>query len=341
MNAPRFHVVTSVWGKAYTQTFIDVALPSVLSPGNLPALGDPEQNLYQIVTTAADQATIEASPAFERLSAVMPVQVDLIEIPAEAADRHKLQSYCNRLGIMTADARDAAIVFFNPDVIIADGGMRSLARMVAEGKRAINVLGIRMIREQVLPALRTKYRSPDAAQLTISPRQLIGLALRNLHPLNMMHVYDAPGFDVLPSAIFWRIGQEALIAHCFHLHPMCVYPRVKNAPFSTTIDDDYLKAACPNPDEEYVVLDSDEFCACEMSSLDRFNGSIGRVGGDADFAEWAKAYAKPHHLELFCHRISLRGENVDEAAWQAVALESDQVVGRIVREVVDARLRGE
>jgi hypothetical protein len=340
MSAPRFHIVTSVWGYSYTQAFVDVALPSMLSPGNLPALSNPSHNLYQILTTAADRATIEASPAFHRLCAIMPVQFNIIELPTEAADRHKLQSYCNRLGIMTADAFDAAIVFYNPDVIVADGGMRSLERMVAEGKRAINVLGIRMIREQVLPLLQS-YRAPGGEQLTISPRQLISMAVRNLHPLSMMHFYDAPGADVMPSAIFWKVGDDSLIARCFHLHPMCVYPRVKNAPFSTTIDDDYLKAACPNPDDEHVVLDSDAFCACEMSSLDRFSRSLERVGGDADFAGWAKPHAKPHHLELFCHRISLRGEHVDETAWQAVAHESDEVVGRIVREVVNARLRGE
>lgn len=162
--------------------------------------------------------------------------------------------------------------------------MRSLERRVAEGKRAINVLGIRMIRELVLPQLRKQYRSPDGEQLTISPRQLVGMALRNLHPLSMMHFYDAPELDVLPSAAF---GREALIARCFHLHPMCVYPRVKNVPFSTTIDDDYLRAACPDPDDEHVVLESDEFCAAEMSGFDRFRRSIERVGGDAYFAEWA------------------------------------------------------
>lgn len=53
-------------------------------------------------------------------------------------------------------------------------------------------------------------------------------------------------------------------------------------------------------------------------------------------------HAKPHHLELFCHRmIHLRGEHVDEVAWQAVAYEADEIACRIVREIVNARLRGE
>jgi hypothetical protein len=180
------------------------------------------------------------------------------------------------------------------------------------------------------------YRSSDGPELTISPRQLISLAMEALHPFSMMHVYRTRDHDWLPSSIFWPVGKEGLIARCFHLHPMCVYPRVKNAPFTTTIDDDYLRAACPDPDDEYVVLDSDEFCAVEMSGLDRVCRSLPQPTSDRGYVDWAKDHAKPHHIELFCHRILLRGEHTDEAAWRSVSAQSDEVAGRILRWLVDA-----
>lgn len=337
MTCPPFHIVTPVWGKVYTNIFTQLTLPALLAEGNLPALPNRARNLYQIITTERDRIAIRASAVFKRFAREIPVQFQIIDEPRDDTDRHVLQSHCNRLGIHTADAHGAASVFLNPDVIVADGGMRSLARMVSTGKRAINVLGIRMIRERVVPEL-MKHRSSDGSQLTISPRQLVGVAMTALHPFSMMHVFHAPGYDWLPSCIFWPVGKQGLIARCFHLHPMCVYPRVKNAPFTTTIDDDYLRAACPDPADEYVVLDSDEFCAVEMSGLDRICRSIPRPPGVGGYVEWAFNNAKPHHLELFCHRILIRSTDADSAAWRAVARESDKIAAHILQGVADRQL---
>lgn len=338
MSSPPFHVVTCVWGEEYTKVFVDLALPAMLAPGNLPALADGPRNLYHIVTTDADQATIENSAAFPRLAELVKVQFDRIDAPSSDTPRHDIQSYSNRLGIATADAAGAAIIFLNPDVIVADGGVRSLRRMIAAGKRAINVLGIRMIRERAVPRLMKHHRSGAGDVLTISPRQLIGLAMDALHPLTMMQVHNARDYDWLPSAILWPVGRQGMVARCFHLHPMCVYPRVKNARFSTTIDDDYLRAACPDPEDEYVVLESDEFCAVEMSGLDRIGRSQPRPDNDGAFVDWALIGAKPHHLELFCHRIFLRGEQTDQAAWSAVSRASDETVARIVNGIAMKRI---
>jgi hypothetical protein len=35
---PLFHVVSNVWGDSHVDLFLDLTLPNVLSPGNLPAL---------------------------------------------------------------------------------------------------------------------------------------------------------------------------------------------------------------------------------------------------------------------------------------------------------------
>ena len=329
------HKIIPVWGSAYTRCLIEIGLPALLAPGNLPALGRHEGNLCHIVTTADDRAAIECASVFRPLADVIDVRFETIDSVCKVSeDRHAWQSYCYRIGMAAANERGAAMVFLNPDVVVADGGLNSLVMLLHRGKRAVQVLGIRLVKETVVPALISQFTSKDRTQLIITPRQLIALAMAHLHPLTKMHLYDAPECDLVPSALFWRVGLEGMVARCFHLHPMLVHPRVSNAAFSTTIDDDYLRAACPSPDDEHVVVDSDEFCACELSGLERGSKGLSRMEPDNDVAQWAWAAAKPHHFENFVRHIVLRGDLNDEVKWREVCAQADGAVGRILQGVL-------
>jgi hypothetical protein len=113
-----------------------------------------------------------------------------------------------------------------------------------------------------------------------------------------------------------------------------VYPRVRNAPFTTTVDDDYLRAACPDDADEYVIADSDEFCLCELSAMQRGVTGLPRTDTDIDIARWAWAYARPHHFEHFCRRVILHAGRTDAAEWQAACARSDDGVARILDAVL-------
>jgi hypothetical protein len=334
------HIIVPVWGETYTRCFLDVGLPSLLATGNFPSLPREHGHLCHIITTGADRATIEKSSAFGALAALIDIRFDDIGANPEISDdRHKWQSYCNRVGIAAADERGAAMIFLNPDVVIADGGIQALSALLARGKRAVQVLAVRMVKEAAVPALTKGYATPDRTRLTISPRQLMRLALDNLHPLSMLHMYEKPDLDLSPSGLFWAAAQEGLVCRCVHLHPMLVHPRIRNAPFSTTIDDDYLRAACPDVADEYIVADSDEFCACELSGLERAGPGLPRGQIDDSVASWMAAAAKPQHFENLARRIFLRAERNDDQVWRDACWHSDEAVHRIFHRIMDMKAR--
>jgi hypothetical protein len=155
--------------------------------------------------------------------------------------------------------------------------------------------------------------------------------------LTMMHHYDAPGIDLKPEEVFWRVGNEGLVARCFHIHPNLVNPRVLNAPFTTTVDDDYLRAACPDPGDEYIIADSDLLCLCELSGLHRSLIGLTRIENDIDIARWAAMHTRPRHLEHFCRRIPLHSTGAKGAKWEAACGRSDAAVARILKHVVELR----
>nr|HPO08633.1 hypothetical protein [bacterium] len=61
------HLIMAVWGQEYVDLFLNVALPSQLSPANLPAIRHSSELLYKIYTTKEDESRIREHPAFERL----------------------------------------------------------------------------------------------------------------------------------------------------------------------------------------------------------------------------------------------------------------------------------
>jgi len=49
---PKVRVLVPIWGKRYIKQFIDLALPSFLAPGNLPALEE-ATNLEMVILVSA------------------------------------------------------------------------------------------------------------------------------------------------------------------------------------------------------------------------------------------------------------------------------------------------
>ncbi|MGL1802400.1 hypothetical protein ACSTHA_23605, partial [Vibrio parahaemolyticus] len=66
---------------------------------------------------------------------------------------HATMSDCHRRAIEYGDAVGAAMMFYNPDIVMADGALRAMVRLLAMGKRAIQVIGLRLQKENVVPLL--------------------------------------------------------------------------------------------------------------------------------------------------------------------------------------------
>jgi len=320
------HFITPVWGEAHTKCFAEVCLPTLLAPGNIPSLSNAERCVYNIYTSPDDQRVIEHSVAYKRL--VQYLQVLFHPLPAEVdkiTNRYFVQSDCYRNGITAADKVGAAMIFLNADVIVADGGIRALLDIAKSGKRAILAMGVRLIKENIVPYLLEHYRSKDGSVISITPRELVAVALPNLHPISKTHLYHGEGEGFNPAGLFWRVGDQGILARCFHLHPVMVYPKIKYAPFSITIDEDYLVAACPDWDETYVVQDSDQFCAFELSNADRRIPAMQRSSPLGDIIRWATSYSNAYHRHFvrYVIRIHCSQSNRD---WDSIQRESDRVI---------------
>ena len=324
-DLPGFHVLVPVWGAAYCDLFTGLSLPSQLARGNLPALPHKDRCLYQVLTRPEDRARIEQSDAWRALAALMPARIDAW-MPQERTPHDIMSAYLRR-GIEQADARDAASLFFNPDLVFADGAIEAMVRRVAGGSRVIFTTGVRLRKDTAAPEIEGHRQS---AAITLAPRELASIALRNLHPISRQNFWTGDG-TLLPATLFWPAGDDGFLARCFHLHPLLVWPQRKNVFFAGTVDDDFVSMACPHSAADHVVTDSDELLMCEISDSLRLSETPYRKGSIGDVVDWAESHTDARHRRLATFPIRFHAKDVSGPAWVSAEAESARVIDEVLR----------
>ena len=72
-------VVLPVWGYKYARHFLTHGLPTLLAPGNIPALAQAVPTQFVLLTSLVDERYIRQSAPFRKLSKICPVEVRLID----------------------------------------------------------------------------------------------------------------------------------------------------------------------------------------------------------------------------------------------------------------------
>jgi tetratricopeptide (TPR) repeat protein len=330
-NPIRFYVSVPVWGANHVDLFINIGLPSLLSPGNLPGLRHLRESRFIVHTLPEDETRLTGAPAFRRLAELIPTELRLIR--EQVVSPYRTMSECHLEIMRLAAADDAFALFPSPDHVWSDGAMTRIEQLAASGKTAVHILGIRLDRITFVPEI-TKWKSADGA-LAIPPRSLATLALRHLHPIAHCHFWkrsDAGGGNQFnPANMLWRAGDEGLLAHCFHLHPLMVRSEDRRADFGGTIDDDLVMRVCPDFEKHHVVRDSDELLCCEISPpMHQIDLPCTRYSIE-DVAFWAEKLANPLHRRLVREPLRLHSGTATEALWRDVETEAKQAIEGIER----------
>jgi hypothetical protein len=187
--------------------------------------------------------------------------------------------------------------------------------------------GIRTLKQRVAWALDERFRTDEA--IRVSPRDLMAIALENLHPLAASSWWDEGESDLVPANLYWRVGTEGIVARCFHLHPILVHPQRKDAVFFGTVDDDFVPAACPDGRSDCVIADSDRLLAIELSDPGRAFLTGFRKGSVDDVVEWAEQFTNSRHRKLFEHTVRMHRGIERPDLWEEAERRADSVVRMI------------
>ena len=324
--------VCAVWGDVFTNTFLNVCLPSMLSEGNLQFVAAQSDSSYHIYTLPSDIKSIDCSPAIRKLRALM--QVEVVRPEADLPDGDKDKPYALMMAahadfIKKSNSDGSAMVFIPPDTVWGNGSFRRLLEIAQSGKRLVMLGSARLEKESFLSSLQ-RYMKPPG----ISKRDLVRLAMNHLHNETESLVWNSGVSNIWPSILFWKVRREGLIVRAFHLHPLMVRPHIGSnfIPLTASIDGGYLANVCPDPADEYIVLDSDEIVAFELSTR-RYRAnqiSFQRLTPPV-IAKWANSTTNVtnfRHRQFIQHKIRLHAKAFSRT-WKAIEEDSDRVVHEI------------
>jgi hypothetical protein len=220
------------WGQTYREYFVDLCLPSLLSPGNFPLLRAEDGHRLLIATTKADWAAIRSLPIIETMRRyVSPVLLEIdppAPTPPGSVEAVMQQNHCQKLLVEAAYATRAYACMLWPDIIFSDGLVAALNRWTSQGYQLVMFVSLRHIQEAVISELQARNflsagtkNSLTARALTIPARVLADISVRHLHPEVCVYDIADARLPVLPAFLFRRVsGERGIIIHTFNGQPI-------------------------------------------------------------------------------------------------------------------------
>lgn len=274
-HAP-IQLVIYAWGQAYVQELLDITLPAVLAPGNLPALVVNFDCRFTLFTEAKFFKEIGESATFAAIQKQCPA--DLYTIDDLVANRigygHSLTHILYRaLHSAKQPPYETTFLFLNADWILGAHCFEALIEPLKRGERLIVAPSYCAISELIKPILlATKDR--DTQILALEHRDLADLIIRYRHDtiraktLTQTELH-AEAFD----QFYWTVDQHTILGRQMPIAVVCMRPEIVADQPRTFWDYGVVSEMCPSI-RPVVMTDSDDFLMMELRSAATYKQNI-------------------------------------------------------------------
>jgi len=325
-------IIGYAWGDGYVDELLNLALPALLAPGNLPAIASQVPCELVLVSEERLFAKIAAHPAVREVQKLCPVRLVGLDDLITRSDKYGMaltyalhRAFADLGPAMT----NAWLIFFNADFLLADGSLRNVLGHLMRGERMVASPSYCTVKEELLPELKRRLAS-DPTRLLIAPREMAELILQHRHITIRGKTVNQTRFHLLQAdQFYWQVDDKTLVGQQMPVAIVGMRPQRYLAEPNAFWDHGLMLELCP--DAEIKLLgDSDEFLMLELRS-----GGIAQeqvVPGPPDprdLAERMITWVTPYQLS-FAHRpLVLHAGGIPPAA-QAAHKELDAFVTKVL-----------
>src|SRR3977135_2999451 len=138
-----------VWGYRYVKQFLEFALPTMLAPGNVPALASMLPCTFVLLTSADDADTIAEHPGYHLLSSICSTEIQLIDdlITGDNYSTTITLAYERAVRGTGVEMLDTCFFFLSSDCRVADGSLRNALSRVLAGASGVLAGNFQIIQE--------------------------------------------------------------------------------------------------------------------------------------------------------------------------------------------------
>jgi hypothetical protein len=260
-------LITMVWGDSYCERLIEFTLPSILAPGNLPALAIHFDCELAIVTESRLVKMFEASDVVKRIKNFAKVKYVYLDDLVEGVSGYGMAlTYALHRGfddlspeVMT----NTFLVFFNADFILADDSYKSMAQHMLKGERLIFSPSYCVVAEEVLPQLQANF-DPETQTIAIPKRSMAFLGIAYRHNTVRSKVINQQRYHMhVTDQLYWMVDDTTMLGRQLPIAIVCMKPQ---KPYTDPLcfwDYATISEACPTANR-CVLGDSDDFMMIEL-----------------------------------------------------------------------------
>jgi len=321
-SRPKLLIVTAVWGRWHIDAFLNLNLPTLMAPGNFPALAEICDIHYVIYTNRQDQVELAESPIISGLNRLMTVEQRLLEdhVLVDPIAAHHLA-----WERATEDAKKSGslILMMPPDVAWSDESFGNVGLLMSEGYRAIFMTYLRAEENSFSATLGAEPKSEDKS-LSISSDRMVELCLNCLHPLMAAYLADSEYFPIHPEMMIWAVPGEGLLVRVLAREMFLFDPN------EIELNKMRLPKEPVSPKNGYFIADSDQL----------FGVSLAPVGKDAEWhltphqadpvevGGWWSIYDSGVNDFIVSHHVRWHFAPVTESKWKDKERLSDLFIRR-------------
>jgi hypothetical protein len=304
-----------VWGYRYVKQFLEFALPTMLAPGNVPALASILPCTFALLTSSDDADTIAAHPGYQLLSSICKTEIQLIDdlITGDNYSTTITLAYERAVRATGSEMLDTCFFFLISDYLVADGSFRNALSRVLAGASGVLAGNFQIIQEDAAPEFYDKFEQ-DTPELAIPPRELMSWALDHLHAMTAANIVNFPlSHTAHTNRLFWRVDQDTLIGRFYLMHMICIRPEVTDFVIGSSCDYSFIPEMCPSGAVE-ALTDSDEYLVVEMQPREHERGFL-RIGpfNPVALADTLSEWTTARHRENARSTLVFHGKDVPGA----------------------------
>lgn len=281
-----------VWGEQFIIQFLRISLPTLLAPGNLPAVAAVLPTTFVFLTNSEGAGLLRAHPATIYLQSICDVEFDIIDdlITGDNYSTTLTLAYGRAVRATGPAMLDTCFFFLISDYIMADGSLMNVVSRIQAGADGVLAGNFQVIEEDAKETLLAEFDS-NRPSMVIKPRELMSWALNYLHPMTLANTINFPMyFSSHSNRLFWRVDENTLIGRFYLMHMIAIRPEVAAFQIGSSCDYSFIPEMCPSGNV-HVMTDSDEYLVVEMQKRTHENrfiklGGVDRAGLATSLAEW-------------------------------------------------------
>jgi hypothetical protein len=267
-------VLLPVWGNEFVKKFLQNGLPTLLAPGNLPAISAVLPTEFIFLTTKRDKLDIREHLAYGQLATVCAVrfhEIDDLVMQGNHSTTLTL-AYAREIKRSGPSALNTCFFFLVSDYLMADGSLAAVLARMQAGASAVQVGNFQIVEDEGGEWL--DRHLARAGAVALPPRELMRWALTCTHPATIANTVNNPVcHNKHTNRLFWRVDDNTLIGRFYLMHMICIRPELTDFVIGASCDYSFVPEMCPSGNV-VTIGDSDEYLAIEVQPRDHEIGSI-------------------------------------------------------------------